>query len=219
MAANRHTRKPLDRRKKTTPKSTKGSRKSVLGKMAPYELATVLQALLKRHPELKAEAEAAAIGMVSALSVEDIAAKVFDAVTSLGLESLHGRAGNQPWGYVEPADAAWELLEEPVEDIIADMKRYMDLGLKTAAETICCGIVAGLHKAESVGSNGLLGWAPDFAEEEACNAVFELIRACPGKDRRAVHDRLVEALDDLVLNWHNTLSQTAVRALHGSSVS
>jgi hypothetical protein len=183
--------------------------------MAPDELAIVLQVLLKRHPELKAEAEAAAIGMVSASSVDDIAAKVFDAVTSLGLDSLHGRAGKKPWGYMEPTDAAWELLEEPVENVIADMKRYMNLGLKTAAETICCGIVAGLHKAESVGSNGLLGWAPDFSEEEACNAVYMLIRACPVKDRRAVHDRLIEALEDLVPEWNKMLAQTAARALRG----
>jgi hypothetical protein len=215
MAANKRTEKPPVRHERTTPKSTKGSRKSVLDRMAPPELAVVLRALLKRHPELKAEAEAAAIGMVSATSVEEIAEGMFDALTSLGLDSLHGRAGSHRWGYVDPSDAAWELLEEPVENVIADMKRYMGLGLKTAAETICCGIVAGLHKAKSVGSDGLLGWAPDFAEEEACNVVFELIRACPGKDRRAVLDRLVEALADLVPNWHEMLSRTAVRALRG----
>jgi hypothetical protein len=215
MAARKRNKKPPVRHKQTMLKSTKGSRKSILDNIAPYELATVLQALLKRHPELKAEAEAAAIGIVSASSVEDIAAKVFDAVTSLGLDSLHGHAGKQTWGYVEPSDAAWELLEKPVENVIVDMKRYMDLGLKTAAENICCGIVAGLHKAQSVGSGGLLGWAPDFAEEEACNAVFELIRACPGKYRRTAHERLVEALADLVPNWHEMLSRTAGRALLG----
>ncbi len=215
MAAAKHTKKPLVRLKRTKRKSTKGSRKSILDEMTPPGLAAVLQALVKRHPELKAEAEAAAIGMVSASTVEDIAEDVFDGVTSLDLDSLHGRSGSQPWGYVEPSEAAWELLEEPVEKVIADMKRYMQLGLKTAAETICCGIVVGLHKAKSVGADGLLRWAPDFAEEEACNAVFELIHMCTGKDRRTVHDRLVAAFADLVPNWHETLFQTAVRALRG----
>jgi hypothetical protein len=95
--------------------------------MAPLELAVVLQALLKRHPEFKAEA--VAIGMVSASSVENIAEGMFDAVTSLDLDPLHGRAGNQPWGYVEPSDAAWELLKEPVESVIADMNRYIVLSV------------------------------------------------------------------------------------------
>jgi len=215
MAAGKHTQKLPLRLKSTKPKSTKGSRKSVLDGMAPPELAAVLQALIERHPDLRAEAEAAAIEMMSASTVEDIAEGVFDAVTSLDLDSLCGRAGSQPWGYVEPSEAAWELLEEPVENAIADMKRYMHLGLKTAAETICCGIVAGLHKAKSPGTNGLLHWAPDFTEEEACSAVFELIHMCAGKDRRAVHDRLISALADLVPNWHEMLSQTAVRALRG----
>jgi hypothetical protein len=77
------------------------------------------------------------------------AEEVLDAVTSLDLDSLNDRAGSHSWGYVEPTEAAWELLEEAVEDIVADMKRSMDLGLETTAETICVGIVVGLHRRTS----------------------------------------------------------------------
>ena len=215
MAAAKHTKKPLVRLKRTKRKSTKGSRKSILDQIDPTWARRRLASAGKRGTLAQGRAEAAAIGMVSASTVEDIAEDVFDGVTSLDLDFLHGRSGSQPWGYAEPSEAAWELLEEPVEKVIADMKRYMQLGLKTAAETICCGIVVGLHKAKSVGADGLLRWAPDFAEEEACNAVFELIHMCTGKDRRTVHDRLVAAFADLVPNWHETLFQTAVRALRG----
>jgi hypothetical protein len=80
MAAGKHAQKPPVRLKRSKRKSTKGSRKIILGEMAPPELAAVLQTLLRRHPELKAEAEAAAIGMVSASTVGDIAEGVFDVV-------------------------------------------------------------------------------------------------------------------------------------------
>jgi len=185
---------------------------SVLGKMAPSELATVLRALLTKHPELRPEAESIAVEMVSSPSVENIAEEVLDAVTSLGIDSFHGRAGKQSWGYVEPTEAAWELLGEAVEDVITDMKRRMDLGLHEAAQAICCGIVLGLHKAKGVGSDGPLGWAPDFPAEEACHAVAELIGACSAKDRRAVRDRIVEILGELVPGWDGMIARAANRA-------
>jgi hypothetical protein len=214
MATGKRSRKPEVHRAAEPPKTPRSS-KNVLAKMSPGELAVVLQALLKKHPDLKPEAEAVAIEMVSFPSFEDIAEDVLDAVASLGIDAFHGRAGKQPWGYVDPSQAAWDLLGEAVEDVVADMKRRMELGLETAAETICCGIVMGLHKAKGVGSDGPLGWAPDFPAEEACHTVAELIRTCPAEDRSEVHDRLIEALGDLVPGWHKMLSRAAERALHG----
>jgi hypothetical protein len=78
----------------------------VLHKMAPSELATVLRALLMKHAALRPEAESLAVELVSSPSVENIAEDVLDAVTSLGIDSFHGHAGKQSWGYVEPTEAA-----------------------------------------------------------------------------------------------------------------
>ncbi|MBI5526018.1 MAG: hypothetical protein HY897_06755 [Deltaproteobacteria bacterium] len=196
-------------RAKGTPKSTKGCPKNVLDKMSQGELAVVLRVLLKEHPDLKPKAEAIAVEMVSSPSVEDIAEEVYQAVTFLDLDSLNDRAGSHSWDYVEPTEAAWELLDEAVEDVVADMKRRMELELHSAAETICHGIVVGLNKAKGVKSDGLLGWAPDFPAEEACHVVAELIRTCPVEKCGAVRNRLVEVLGDLVPEWHERISRAA----------
>ncbi len=108
-----------------------------LDRTAPGELVAVLRALLARHPDLRDEAESIAFAMVSSASVGDIAADVLDAVSSLGINSFHGRTGKQPWGYAEPSEAAWELLHEAVENFLGDMKRCADLGLNEAAEATC----------------------------------------------------------------------------------
>lgn len=197
------------RRVRPTARST-----GTLDKMAPHELASVLRALLTKHPELRAKAEQIATDMIAAPSVEDVANDVHDAVTSLGIDSFQSRAGKQAWGYVEPTEAAWELLGEAVEDILADMKRRMELGLHEAAEAICFGIVLGLHKAKGAGSDGPLGWAPDFPAEEACHAVAELIGSCPPKVRGATRNRLVEALGGLVPDWDEMITRAADRAMN-----
>lgn len=44
-------------------------------------------------------------------------------VTRLDIDDLQGRAGKHSWGYVEPAQAAQDLLEEAVAGHLDDMKR------------------------------------------------------------------------------------------------
>jgi hypothetical protein len=42
--------------------------------------------------------------------MEDTAEEVFDAVTSLSIDALHGRAGRKTCGRIEPTEAVWEFL-------------------------------------------------------------------------------------------------------------
>jgi len=184
--------------------------------MRPVELATVLRALIGKHRELKTEAEAIAAEMLSSPSVEDIAGEVFEAVTALGVEALHGRSGKQPWGYVEPTEAAWELLEEAIESTLSDMKRCVKIGQRPAAEAICCGIVLGLYEAaEEESPPGLLGWAPDFPAEMACHTVCELLKALPAEELTSTRNRLFKALGGSVGGWGHMIERASNRLLTG----
>lgn len=188
---------------------------AALDRMSTEELAVILLAMLKKHSDLKHEAEEIAIQMMSSPSMEEVSEEVFSCVSEMGLEELHGRAGNHPWGYVEPSEAAWKLLEEAIQNFNVDMKRRMELGLDDAAFAICCGIVVGLNRAVGVGHGGLLDWAPDFPVEGACCAVVELIESCPVEKRADFRTRLVQALGDSVPQWRDFISRAAERALHG----
>lgn len=185
----------------------------VLDRLAPEEANTVLRLLLEKHPELHPEAEQIATDLMSSPSVEDIAADVFERVTGVGMDDLNERAGAHSWGYVEPSEAAIELLGESVEDVIEDMKRKVELGLAPAAEAICLGIVEGLYRARNVQSDGALGWAPDFLAEEAGYAVEELIRSCPAAAGQATLQRLIETLISRVPEWEDLFRRIAERGV------
>src|SRR2546428_14031662 len=105
--------------------------------------------------------------LMSSNSIEDIAADVFNGVTGVDLEALNGRAGKHSWGYVEPSEAAWELLEEALDDWVDDMKRKVEADLLTAAQAVCVGIVAGLYNTRNATSDGGLDWAPSFTARPA----------------------------------------------------
>lgn len=113
------------------------------------EYATVLRNLLDAHPELRAEAEQTARHLLEAASVEALADDVSWALGELPLEDLAARSGPiRGRGYVFGNEAAWELVSEAVEPLIADLRRRAGLGLADAAAVVATGIVAGLYQAE-----------------------------------------------------------------------
>lgn len=151
----------------------KRSRKegSVLDDLKPGEAQTVLHRLLAAHPGLGTEAVQIARSLLREVSFEAIADEVEDVARTLDLEDLNSRAGHHQWGYVEPEEAAWQLLEEAVEPFLEDMKRQIGLGLKAQALEICKGIVLGMYRVRKETNDGVLGWAPDFPAEAAADAV------------------------------------------------
>jgi len=172
-------------RKRSQQESTsdKGGKGDVLGRLSGAEAAAVLNCLLRRHPELRSEAETVAADVLGDVSFLAVADDVESAVLQFDYGDLNARAGGHSWGYVEPTEAAWELLEEAVEPFLDDMKRYLELGLEEPAQGLCQGILLRLYRVRDGSKNDILGWAADFPGEAAGNA-FEVWREASPKGRR-----------------------------------
>src|ERR1700676_2625266 len=108
---------------------SKRSASAMLDRLAGEEAIAVLRQLLETHSELRAEAERIARGLISSQSVAEIAAEISDAMIGVDLDALNGRAGKHAWGYVEPGEAAMELLEEAIQDRVEDMKRRVEMDM------------------------------------------------------------------------------------------
>ena len=186
---------------------------NLLPRLTAGETAAVFQILLQKHPDLTSEAEAIATEVVASISAEDIAEDVCSSVTSLDLDDLNGRAGKHSWGYVEPTEAAEELLQEAVADYFEDMKRKIDLGLERAAEVVCTGIVLGLLRATREKSEVVLEWAPDFPAEHAGYVITEYLSQCPKDRRRGAGKRLAAALAPSAPDWSDIISAIVTRSL------
>jgi hypothetical protein len=160
---------PKDKTKDRAPReATLGP---LLDRLKPGETVTVLRRLLKAHPDLSSEAYGIARSLLRQLAYDDVAAQIEDEIRGLDYEDLNARAGSHEWGYVEPSEAAWEILEETVEPVLDDMKRHIELGLEAEALEICKGTVLGLYRLSEREGGDVLGWAPDFPAEAAGNAL------------------------------------------------
>lgn len=125
----------------------KRGRRALLDALDAAETRRVLVALLDAHPELVAEATALAEAQLGEVTVEDVAEDVGFALGQLQVEDIWQRAGTQPDGeYVDPTDAAWELVEEAAAPFFEDLERRLGLGRSAEAMAVCQGILLGLYR-------------------------------------------------------------------------
>lgn len=146
----------------------------MLDALSAGERSAVLGAVLKAHPELVGEAEAEARRLLSAITVDDVAAEVSATLRLIPLEELGARAGRvRGRGYVHETDAAWEIVEEAVEPFLADMRRRASLSPAGPAAVVATGIVAGLYRVDPPEDGSVLAYAGADVPGELADAVLD----------------------------------------------
>jgi hypothetical protein len=167
---------------------------SLIASLTDAEAASVLNQLLIRRPDLLEEAESIARDMLAEVDAEALAEDLVAQLTMVSLDDLNARAGRHSWGYVDPVEAAWELLDERVAPFREEMLRLQELGFEDQALATLEGILMGL---QAVGGcrkgRYVLESAPDFEDDTAMGVVQAWVRS----GRRCKHrTALVEGLLD-----------------------
>ena len=85
------------------------------------EAQAVLNELLSSRLDLMSDARRVANVLLATVSFADVAAGVFGALQALDLDDLD--AGPRPGGYVEPSEAAWNVIERVVTPYFHDLER------------------------------------------------------------------------------------------------
>ena len=83
---------------------------AVLARLKPGAAAAVLEHLVEARPDLASEAEEIARSLLRQRKYQDVAAEMEDEMRALDYDVLNARAGGHEGGYVEPTEAAWEIL-------------------------------------------------------------------------------------------------------------
>jgi len=116
--------------------------------LAEEQRAAVLDRLLASHPELQAEADDTAIAVLSDIDRAEVADEVCFALESVSTADVGARSGRQRGrGYVDPSEAAWELLSAAIEPFVVRLRRLAEIRLHAAAIEVGAGILLGLNDA------------------------------------------------------------------------
>ena len=152
-------------------------KRSALEALSAAEKATVLDELLAARPDLRELAEACAAQVMTDAGRSAVAGDVQDALQGLDIEELNTRAGYRPGrGYVHPAEAADEILDEALQPFLDDLQRRAGLGTRSAAVELAAGILLGLYNCRHGNSETLLEYCPDYAAERASGVVSDCAR-------------------------------------------
>lgn len=141
--------------------------------------------LVRTHPEVAPLAANITWVLLKDVSYEHVADDVEHAILDLDLDDLD--CGPTPLGYTEPVDAAWEVLDARIKPFLANLKRYVELGLEVEALEICKGILLGLYRLRDADNHDILAHVPDFPVEAAGDAVVtwrRTQRTMDGRRRR-----------------------------------
>jgi hypothetical protein len=150
---------------------------SALDALSAAEKAAVLDELLAARPELREPAEACAARLMKDAGRSAVADDVESALRWLDIDELNTRAGHRPgFGYVDPAEAADEILDEALQPFLDDLQRRADLGMGPAATEVAAGILLGLYNCREGPSETLLEYAPDYAAERASVVVSDFAK-------------------------------------------
>ena len=156
--------------------------KKFIQSLSADEAARVMKEMLDDDPSLMKKVYETAVKVAGGVNADEIMNKVFNRLDSLDLDDLNGRAGRTRHGYVEPADAAWELFEEALDPFIDEMKKNQKRGLSTAAKAHCIGIVRGLRMYEEGSSSDLSDWVVDAPGEYVATVIEEWNNGNPSRE-------------------------------------
>lgn len=140
--------------------------------ITPHEAMLVLHRFIKKHEEYTEEIKKIALELVSDTDIDEVAKYVNNSLNYLQVEELWDRSGKTRYGYVEPSEEAWIMIEEALFEYVDAMKKYQKSGLHRLAKTYCMGIIKGIKDYDSNSLSEFSDWAVD-APYEFIERVFD----------------------------------------------
>jgi hypothetical protein len=140
----------------------------IIDHLSPTDALSILRTLAASDEQLALRIAEIATAHLSEVDPEEVAAVLYDELDALEVEEVWDRAGPKRHGYVDPGEAADEMVEEVIEPYLEEIKKYQELGMNTEANRMCMGLLLGLYQFDHESRSKFKDWAPDapgiFAE-------------------------------------------------------
>ena len=140
----------------------------IIDHLSGSDALSILRILAGSDEELAARIVEIATTYLSGVDPEEVATLLYDDLNFLEVEEVWDRAGETRYGYVEPGEAADQMIEEVLKPFLDELAKYQKLGMNTEANRMCMGLLMGLYRFERDSVSEFKDWAPDapiiFAE-------------------------------------------------------
>ena len=137
----------------------------LLDTLKPSESRDILMQLVRSSPDIAARAEKLARAFLVEVNSEEIADSLARDLSYPTIEEVWETSGSTRYGYIEPCERAYEILEEILDDYITEMKTYLRRDMVDQSRKYCAGIVLGIRQFCEESHADILEEVPDFYNE------------------------------------------------------
>jgi hypothetical protein len=148
----------------------------IIDHLSPTDALAILRALSSSDDQLAARIAEMATARLRGVDSEEVAAALYDELNGLEVEEVWDWAGRTRYGYVEPHEAAEQMIEEIIAPFLEELKKHQALGMNAEANRMCMGLLLGLHRFERESTSEFKDWASD-APDAFAEAVVDAWKA------------------------------------------
>jgi len=135
--------------------------REIIEQLSPHDALAVLKTLARGDAETATHIAEIATAYLSGVDPKEVAFVLYDELMLLKVEQVWDRAGAKRHGYVDPTDAAYEMIETVLEPYLADLRKYQGLGMGAEANQICMGLLLGFYRFDHESDSEFKDWSPD----------------------------------------------------------
>jgi hypothetical protein len=136
-----------------------------IDKLSPEQALEILKRMGRNDPKTKKQIQKEAKELLREIDVEEICEGVYGALDGIEVEDLWARSGPSRHGYSGPEDMAAEMIEEEIEPFIAEILKYLEIGMTNEAKVYCMGVLKGIYRYEHESRSEFRDWATDIPAE------------------------------------------------------
>ena len=167
----------------------------IIDHLSPTDALSILRTLADSDEQLAKRIAEIATAHLSEVDPEEVAAVLYHELDALEVEEVWDRAGPTRHGYVDPGEAADQMIEEVIDPYLEELKKYQELDMNTEANRMCMGLLLGLHRFKHESTSEFKDWAPDAPNSFAWTVVDAWKAGAPSRaDVKAVKTFIEEEL-------------------------
>jgi hypothetical protein len=133
----------------------------IIDRLSPADALSILRTLAASDKQLARRIAEIATAHLSEVDPEEVATVLYDELNFREVEEVWDRAGPKRYGYVEPGEAADQMIEEVLEPFLEELGKYQKLGMNTETNRMCMGLLLGLYRFDHESTSEFKDWAPD----------------------------------------------------------
>lgn len=137
----------------------------IMDHLIPEQGLQILQQLAVEDKSLAKKVCDRALELLGDVDTDDLSAEVQSHLELLDVEDVWAQSGSTRDGYVDSGEAAYQMFENQIEPFNAQMKKFMELGMRDWAKRQCMGLLKGIWLFHEDSCTEFQDWAVDAPGE------------------------------------------------------